>query len=247
VKITRAGASQSRPACPPFILPSRGVFAFTIVSATVIAVSLEARRVGATPIVKFYTTQASFLAAIGNSTVLNFEGIVADNSNHDFGTSYHTGAVTFTSPFHHVLVVGKNSQTLGAPFDSAILIPDTDPGSMLATFDSGSNLTAVGGFFLNLFGDFQDQGTLTLTSSTGVLDQRSMPLGIATSGKPKTFFGYTVAGATISTLTVDTPHGDAAFDNFTYGTAVPEPASVALILIGGVGPLLMRGRCWFSR
>jgi hypothetical protein len=237
---TQACASSSRAVGPLSLFPSFTVFACAIAAATFVTVFLAADQAGATPIVKFYNNESSFLAAITNSTVLSFEGIVADNSNHDFGSSYHTGAVTFTSPFHHVLVVGKNSQTLGAPFDSALLIPDTDPGSMLATFDSGSNLTAVGGFFLNLEGDFQNQGTLTLTGSTGVLDVRSVPLGIATSGKPKTFLGYTVTGATISSLSVNIPFTVVAFDDFTYGTAVPEPASVSLVILGGFGLLLIR-------
>jgi hypothetical protein len=172
--------------------------------------------------------------------VLNFEGIATDTGFRDFGTSYHTGNVTFTSPsspfFRDVLVVGKNSQTLGAPFDSAILIPLSEPSSLVATFDPGSNVTAVGGFFLNTFGDFQAPGTFQLTGSTGVVDLRSVTMGIATSGKPKTFFGYTVTGDTISSLSVSTGVDGPAFDDFTYGTTaatpIPEPRSCLLVTLG---------------
>jgi hypothetical protein len=196
-----------------------------------------------TPVVTFYTDKASFLAAISSPTVHNFEGIVADGSNVSFGASYHTGSVTFTSPintnpvsYRNMLVVGKNSQTLGAPFDSAILIPNSEPSSMVATFDGGSNVTAVGGYFLNLFGNSQTSGGIRLIGSSGLLDLRSAPLGIATSGKTKTFFGYTVFGDTISSLTLNTGSNAPVFDDFTYGNAVPEPSSCILLLfIAGMG------------
>jgi hypothetical protein len=193
----------------------------------------------AAPVVTFYTDEASFLAAIFNPTVLNFEGIALDAETHDFGPSYHTGAVTFTSPGNHMLVVGKQSFTLGAPFDSALLIPESEPSTLIATFDPGSNVTAIGGFFSNLF-TRQELAGLTLTGSSGVLDQRWLPLGIATKGAPKTFLGYTVVGDAVTGLSVESDRNSPAFDDFTYGTALPEPASVSLLLIGGIGLLARR-------
>jgi hypothetical protein len=98
-------------------------------------VAFGAGRACAGPIVvTFYNDEAKFLAAIGSPTLVNFEGIVSDTGSKDFGPSLQVGSVTFTSPNqpfpNHVLVVGKNSQTLGAPFDSAILTPNTDPGGL---------------------------------------------------------------------------------------------------------------------
>jgi len=199
---------------------------------------------GATPIVTFYNDRTTFLAAISGSTVHNFEGIVSDTGVQDFGTYYHTGQVTFTSPSppfgNHVFVAGKNSETLGAPFDSAILIPDSEPSSIIATFDPDSHVTAVGGYFLNLFGNNQSSGGFKLTGASGLLDQRSVPLGIATTGKPKTFLGYTVVGDTISSLSLNSGTNAPVFDDFTYGTAIPEPRCLIWIFI--LGSTLVRTR-----
>lgn len=206
-----------------------------------LTISMAAGLAKAGPIVTFYDDEAKFLAALSHPTVLDFEGIVPDDGLKDFGPSYHAGSVTFTSPAqpfpNDMLVVGKDSQTLGAPFDSAVLISSTDPAEIVATFDPGSNVTAVGGFFLSTFGTFQVDGTLTLVGSTGLLDQRSELLGIASIGEPKTFFGYTVSGDTISSLSVNTYVGTTAFQNFVYAAAVPEPSSLALICIA-VGSMM---------
>jgi hypothetical protein len=192
--------------------------------------------------VTFYTDEVSFLAAISNPTVHDFEGIVAPELNSFLGPAYHTGAVTFTSPGivspNRVVIVGKDSPTLGVPFDSALLIPDTFPSPMHATFDPGSDVTAVGGYFLNLFGD-PIPGTLTLTGSSGQLDSRGVTLGVATSGSLKTFFGYVVTGDTISKLVVNPSEHTVAFDNFTYA-AVPEPAGIAMLGIPMAGLLVRR-------
>jgi hypothetical protein len=59
-------------------------------------------------------------------------------------------------------------------------------------------------------------------------------------GKPKTFLGYTVAGVTISSLSVRISTDAPAFDDFTYTTPVPEPASVLLLLVGAIGLLTRR-------
>ena len=130
--------------------------ALMIVVSICLMTSLTTGWANASPIVTFFNNQASFLAAVSGPTVLDFEGITSDTSSHDFGPSYHTGAVTFTSgpsssfPHYDIVVEGKDSQSLGVPYDSALLAPNVDPGSILATFDPGSNVTAVGGFFLEL-------------------------------------------------------------------------------------------------
>ena len=188
----------------------------------------------AVPVVTFYNNQASFMAAIPAPTVLDFEGIVADGQVLDCGSSYHAGKVTisgsvFGSP-RSVDIVGKSADALGRPFDSAFLNVSVTGSTMLITSDPGTNTTAIGGYFLNQFGPNQSNGTFKLTGSTGLLDQRSLLMGIASSGSPKTFFGFVVTGDTITSLSIEA--NAPTVDNLTY---VPEPTSLA--------PLLAMGLC----
>jgi hypothetical protein len=201
-----------------------------------VAITLSANPAEAGAVVTFYDNESKFLSALSSSQVFNFEGIAPDNGIVEFGPALHMGSITFTAITdglpNDVAVVGKNSESLGAPYDSAVLVPTTDPGSLLATFDPGANITAAGGFFLNAFGSYPvlaDLGYFKLTGATGVLDVRGVNLGYATRGEPKTFFGYTVTGDIIKSLAVNTYTGTAAFADFTFGAAaVPEPTSIAL-------------------
>ncbi len=58
---------------------------------------------------------------------------------------------------------------------------------------------------------------------------------MATSSKPKTFFGYTVAGDAVLSLSVLSPTNAPAIDDFTYGSAVPEPSTLVLLGVGAIG------------
>ncbi|MEN6451034.1 MAG: PEP-CTERM sorting domain-containing protein [Thermoguttaceae bacterium] len=218
----------------------RCVMALGVVSLLVLVTAGQAN---AAVVVTFYNDQASFMAAISPQAALNFEGITTDTGNYDFGTSYHTGSVTFTAgKYNHMLVVGKNSQTLGKPFDSALLTPWSEPSSILATFDASSNVTAVGGYFESLIAS--SLGTFSLTGATGLLDQRGATLGWARQGQPKKFYGYTVAGDTILSLSVGTGVDAPAFDNFTYGYSVPEPSSLILL---GIAAASLSAYAWRRR
>jgi hypothetical protein len=219
---------------------SRFSMAMSVLTMSSLMVLETTESAGAAAVVTFYNSQSSFLAAISPQLTLDFEGIVPDNSSYDFGVSYHVENVTFTSGTNHMIVVGKKSQTLGEPFDSALLIPWSEPSGIIAAFDVGSNITAVGCYFESLMAG--SNGQLSLIGSTGLLDQRIVYAADAGQGVPKTFYGYTVTGDTISSLTAVLWTDGPAFDNFTYGTLVPEPSTLVLLGIGAIGLLVQSCR-----
>jgi hypothetical protein len=211
----------------------------------------------AAPVVAFYSNEASFLSAVSSSSRLDFEGLVSDTTFADLGPSSTIGGVTFTartgvtpvgSPAN-VTVIGKSvpvGLVLGAPFDSSFLTPSVEPSALTATLAAaGGGFTAVGGTFLGLFGQVDStDGILTLTGTSGVLDLRTVAAGIATQGRPKTFFGYTVSGDTIVSIDFRTSTNGAVIDNFTFGVAiVPEPRSAIPATTGVLAGLA----CWWRR
>ena len=110
----------------------RGIASYSIISLIFLLLMTSQTYATNPPIVvTFYTDRASFLAAISPYATHDFEGITSDTGIQNFGTSYHTGSVTFTSPIsltqsnlpRELSVKGKNAQALGKPFDSAILPP----------------------------------------------------------------------------------------------------------------------------
>jgi hypothetical protein len=203
-------------------------------------VSMAAREAAAVGVVTFYTDRAAFLAATSPQAVLGFEGITTSNGVANFGEAYHTGAVTFTSTgvgggaANNILVVGPNSPTLGVPFDSSILIPNSLPSTLLATFDPGSGLTAVGGYFMNLSYQMGPVRLEVVGGTGGILDSRLVNLSRARAGEPHTFIGYTVTGDTFASVRLTGLNDAPALDEFTYGTAVPSPAGVVVLAAAGV-------------
>ena len=205
-----------------------------MVLSTCATISLHVQRADAVGVVTFYNDQASFLAAMQAKATLDFEGLATDTGHFQLGTSYHTGAVTFSTSDSHInlSIAGRNSGTAGAPFDSALLYPVAEPVGMNSMFDPGSNITAVGGYLM-ILASSAFNGRITLYGSSGVLDTRIVSFGSATAGHPHTFYGYTVVGDTISNMKTEFLPGGQAYDNFTYGT-VPAPATASLLIFSGL-------------
>jgi hypothetical protein len=204
-----------------------------------------AEKASAGPTVTFYTSESSFLAATSDATVINFEGIVPDNS---FGSILDTqliGGVTFTSS-GGLYVAGPNAPTSGSPYESAVLNTDLNAPITSDLTSVGTNFTAVGGAFDSLLEPGSTE-TLVLTGTTGVLDTETVTTGTLGAGGPLDFFGWTVSGDTVVSVTSSQPNPFAGLDNFTYGfamNAVPEPSS---IVSAGIACLTGMGYFWRRR
>ena len=201
--------------------------------------------------INFYNDLAAFEAAT-STTLIDFEGIVGDEElDFSTGSSRNVGGVTFSVSAGSVGVAGMSAALVGSPYDSALLF-SLNGGTITADLTTaGSGFTAIGGFFGDINGvpTGYDPSitTMTLTGTTGVLDTRQLETANMGAGTSSNFFGWTVFGDTILSLSHGFGGGWEGIDDFRYGTAVPAsaPATVWLLgsgLIGLIGFARFRAR-----
>jgi len=173
-----------------------------------------------------YTSSASFMANVAPGAYTeSFTGL----------SNPPVGPVTFSgSGFSYSASAPPDGIYLEGGFLGASQINQ----ALTVTFTSG-NVTAVGGNFYatNIADAFQSVAvTLTLSDSTSVT--------FTPSSLSDSYRGFT-SNLTITSLTMSAPGGSlyAGLDNLTVGvTAVPEPASWALMGLGVAGLLVARRR-----
>ena len=184
--------------------------------------------------VTFYDDLAAFMA-VTTTTLIDFEGIVADDfSVSSFENPTIVDGVSFGSTSGTFAIAGKNSSISGSPYDSALLFSNNSSPITADLTTVGSGFTAVGGFF----GDIDSVGTLTtmtLIGTSGILDSRELITADMGLGTTSNFFGWTVSGDTILTLTHDLAGSYEGIDDFRYGTVVPVPAAMWLFGSGLLG------------
>lgn len=185
-----------------------------------------------------YTSQSAFNSATSNDTTVNFEGIVPANSDPDNNyVQYDTppgvtvGGVNFdintATSNGNLYIVGD-----GYYYANAVLTSQqstTSENNLVITLPQA--YTAVG-FDLGTFYGM----TITVTFSSGDTTTISPPIfdGID-------FFGFTSTAPIIS-LELDEPVDDTmSLQDFEFGTAVPEPSSLTLLTMAGIG---LAGFCW---
>ncbi len=197
--------------------------------------------------VTFYTSQTTFNASAGSIRLIDFEGIVSDTQFTPLTPKMVIGGVTFRTSVGMEGVAGKDSAVAGAPYNSALLFSNNAAPITADLSTAGSNITAVGGEFGNVLADAP--GTLTLKLGSGNSLVENITASSLRQGSSPNFFGFTVVGDTISSVTLDTS-AFGGIDNFVFSrtassasSAVPEP-SMLTVFFGSVltGILFLRGR-----
>jgi len=183
-----------------------------------------------------YTSQAAFNAHSINDTTYNFSS-VSNLTFSNVGTSYTDGPVTVGSNGFLALVGSLGSS---ANYGVAFISSQYFGTSPLTTTLNLPGTTAVGidyGSYINT------NDTLIFTLNDGSTFSRNLPTTVSTQA----FAGFTsLLPITKVTIVDNASAGTVGTDflTFTLGTAVPEPALWATMMIGlgGLGAVLRSRR-----
>jgi hypothetical protein len=174
-----------------------------------------------------YNSRAAFQAATNGTSTIDFEGFAPDGGFIS-GVSFTFSGVTFTQSVSRgaLFVIGRNVYYSNNSVLSAQHGP-SGPTDLEITLPGG--YTAIG---MDV-GSFRGS-TFTFTLSTGDVFTRPTQFNLG-------FVGVTTS-TPITSIRIDSPDLVMNVDNFTFGQAVPEPASLMLF---GIGTLCLLGRrCW---
>jgi hypothetical protein len=180
---------------------------------------------------------------LATPVVINFDGL----SELDSVTNQYAG-LTFSNAT--VLTAGSSLNELEFPPHSPFNVVFDDGGPI--RIDLASPVSAVGGFFtygVPLFFEAFDAGNNPLGSTPSLFSNNELVSGDPGSS-PNEFLQLALSGISHVTITGDPAGGSFVLDDFTYtpsATPVPEPATLSLVLLGGVGLLRSRRRLIRSR
>lgn len=201
----------------------KNIFAITVTCAGILGIA------GGAQADTVYTSRAAFDAATTGPAIIDFNGITAANSFVIYNAGPLTlSGVTFTGN-GSMFVIGENYYSTAYP-DGGYLNSDyarSGTNTIVAALPLGT--TAVGFDFGGLLGA---PVTFNVTLSDGFTWSGSSN-GAISPLAPLEFIGFT-SSTPLTSITIDMPDGPSynAVDNFTVASAVPEPASCALLLTG---------------
>lgn len=171
-----------------------------------------------------YTASGPFLATLAPGS---YTETFADPSfSGDPSADFSSGAFAYTV------------SAPGAVYGNGVLIGTNLPGETLTITFTGAPVTAIGGnFWATNISDIFQPTPITLTLSNGTTTTFT-----PTSETVGSFRGFTSTLAIASLTISSTAAVYAGMDNFTVGSAVPEPTSALLLALGLGGMLMARRR-----
>jgi len=173
-------------------------------------------------------------SAQGGSVTLDFEGF----PDSTILTTQYPG-LTFTNTI--ILTAGISLNEFEFPPHSGVNVASDNNGPI--TIDFTTPITSFSGYFTYvepLTLDGFDASNTEVASAMSLYSSNDALFGDPGSS-PNEFIQISYAGEMSSvTITGDPAGGSFVMDDVTYATAVPEPSSIILLLIAGLGTLAVR-------
>ena len=200
--------------------------------------------------VVFYTDIAAFNTD-ANTSIIDFEGIVADNEMSLPADSIRINDVIFTTdPLQFsAIIFGKYFNSPDTVTDSALFVANNG-NNIIIDLSVAGVIKAAGGIFGDYNGPFGQQVTFNIYDSLGdLIDTQIVDYGDMRLGGEKTFFGWITNGVDeivkielLGNLDPDNDIRFSALDDFQYGTVVPVPAALWLFGSGLIGLIAVARR-----
>lgn len=205
--------------------------------------SSAARRIRATGLLALSLACLASVAPAGVTTFTSRASFEASLPAGNFFNNFSTVPDAFNSPVSSVSGTGGTPSigyTITAPSAGVGVFPDAgfkavgnwnQAQPVVVTFNTGNVFSAGADVWLSDINGTRVSGTITVNYSDG-----SSVLVPSTTTGAFGFAGITTDVAALSTMTIlNNPGGYLNFSNFSVATAVPEPSSIVLALLGTAG------------
>lgn len=181
-----------------------------------------------------YSDRTAFDAAVTDTTTLTFDGLAPANGYAEVPALYTIGGVTLTSGVSMYAVNNAWGFTLGQQ------VLHMNGTGALVTIPAGKTAFGVDLYRLvdayvvpkeRLTVNFSDSSTQCIEVDFGSMTQdESLFVGMVSTNA-----AVTITSVTLRAQDLANGYRESTIDNLTYGTAVPEPASITLVVMGLLG------------
>lgn len=183
-----------------------------------------------------YSDRSSFDAAVGSTSLIDFEGILTEGLL-ELGGSFSIGDVTFSQADEKLYVYDEDLIPTDGLTSDYLIHYDNEFGNssspVVITFASSMNSVGLDMGYLFNWGNAASPGDITIFLNTGEFVQTTIPGPIVpNSSTPLDFVGFS-SDIAFSSITIHDPMNSMIIDNFAYNnTAAPVPLPSTMLLFG---------------